>query len=270
MLWPNNLAVLYPYPGTVVGWKVAGAGILLVLICLLAIRAARRKPYFIMGLFWYLGTLVPVIGLVQVGSQAMADRYTYVPLVGMFIIIVWGIVEFAVSWRYKKIAYGTVTIVVLSSLMVTTRLQLSYWKNDITLFSRALAVTSNNYLAHNNLGVILSDKGQGKEAITHYQKALVINPDYASAHNNLGLELFSQGKFSEAISHFVEALRLEPNFMDAHNNLGVALIRMRKTEEAIYHFRQALRIQPENTGVQYNLMRALRSREKSRGTEKIQ
>lgn len=259
VIWPSDLAVLYPYSKTMAGWKVAGAGILLVFISLLAIKAFRRQPYFAVGWFWYLGTLVPVIGLVQVGSQAMADRYTYVPLIGIFILIVWGTCELASNWPQGKIAFALLATTVISSLVVTTRLQLSYWANNVTLFRHAVAVTANNYLAHNNLGVVLSDKGQRGEAIAHYKEALAINPDYPSAHNNLGFELFVQGELDRAIFHFSEALRLNPDFMDAHNNLGVALIKMKKPEEAIYHFRQALRIEPDNVGVEYNLRKALRS-----------
>ena len=259
MIWPSDLAVLYPYSKALAAWKVAGAVIFLVFISMLAIKALRQQPYFTVGWFWYLGTSVPVIGLVQVGSQAMADRYTYVPLIGIFILIVWGTCELASNWPQRKIAFALIATTVVSSLLVTTRLQLSYWANNVTLFRHAVAVTANNYLAHNNLGVALSDKGKRGEAIAHYKEALAINPDYPDAHNNLGFELLTQGELDKAIFHFSQALLLKPDFMDAHNNLGVALIKMKKPEEAIYHLRQALRIEPDNVGVQYNLRKALQS-----------
>jgi tetratricopeptide (TPR) repeat protein len=267
MFWPSNLAVLYPYSKTLAGWKVAGAGLLLVCIWVLAIKFVRRQPYVTMGWLWYVGTLLPVIGVVQVGSQAMADRYTYVPLVGLFIIVVWAFSELAANWRYRTAAFVTVATIVLLSLIVKTRSQLLHWVDNVTLFRHALAVTANNYLAHNNLGVVLSDKGHRLEAVAHYKAALAINPDYASAHNNLGFELFARGEFDRAIFHFSEALRLNPGSMDAHNNLGVVLMKMKKTDEAIYHFREALKIEPNAVGVKYNLIRALRSRGEPKGNE---
>ena len=243
MIWPNKLAVLYPHPGMVPVWQAAGACLLLVSISILIIRTGRKRPYFAVGWLWYIGTLVPVIGLIQVGLQAMADRYTYVPLVGLFIIVAWGRAELAEKWRYKKIEFAII-VAILSTFMTITWLQVRYWNNSTTLFEHALDATSNNYVAHNNLGFALAEQGKAAEAIRHYSEALRINRDFEIAHLNLGVTFVTQGKLDEAIDHYYEALRIKPLYADANNNLGAALILKGKIEEAIVFLREALRIKP--------------------------
>ena len=185
-IWPFHLAVFYPHPGMLAGWKIAGACLLLLSISFMAIRALRLYPYFTVGWLWYLGTLVPVIGLVQIGSQAMADRYTYVPLIGIFIIIAWGIFDLAAGWRYRKEGVAVVSASLLLILMVMTWFQLQHWSNSITLFKHAINVTENNLTAHYNLGLALVKNARMDEAIDHFTRALQINPDNANSHKNLG------------------------------------------------------------------------------------
>ena len=193
MIWPFHLAIFYPYPGMPPVWQIAGACLLLVFISCIAIRTVRRYPYFAVGWLWYLGTLVPVIGLVQVGLQSMADRYTYIPLTGIFIIIAWGIPDLIAKWRYKKIGLFITTTTLISILMICTWSQVGCWRNSITLFSHAINVTENNSVAHNNLGSAFADQGKASETIKHYAEALRIDPMYADAHYNLG-NAFTQGQ----------------------------------------------------------------------------
>jgi tetratricopeptide (TPR) repeat protein len=224
MIWPNKLAVFYPYQADrLLFLEVAAAVLMLLGISILVIMLASRHRYLLVGWFWYLGTLVPVIGLVQVGSQAMADRYTYIPLTGLFIIIAWGFNDILAGWRYRKIILGTAALMALLALSICTYFQLRHWRNSITLFSHAISVTSENILAQLNFGEALASKGKPEEAMNHYRQALRIKPDFALAHNNLGDLLLSKGKFSEAISHFRQALQAKPDFPEALNNLAWAL-----------------------------------------------
>lgn len=257
MIWPYHLAVLYPHPGNLPMSQIAVACLLLISISFLAIMAVRQRPYFAVGWLWYIGTLVPVIGLVQVGIQSFADRYTYVPLIGIFIIIAWGFPDIVSKWRHKEIGITIIVGALLSIFMVTTWLQVRYWNNNMTLFEHALDVTANNYLAHNNLGNALKEQGDRAEAIRHYSEALRIKPNYAKVHNNLGNALVAQGKLKEAIKHYSEAVSLDHDFAEAYNNLGAALFRTGKIEEAIAHFQEALRTKPNDPNTSNNLKMAL-------------
>jgi tetratricopeptide (TPR) repeat protein len=253
MMWPYQLAIFYPYPKAVSIWKVIIASVFLSCLTVVLIRVAKRFPYLTVGWLWYLGTLVPVIGLVQVGSQAMADRFTYVPLIGLFIMIAWGVPELLKGWRYRRIAYVISTSVVLSAFMTCTWLQGRHWQNSITLFTHTLKVTADNWLAHNNLGVALYGQGRPEEAIKHYSEALRIRPDYADAHYNLGIALAKQARLEDAIMHYSEALRIKPDHASAHNSLGHALFRKGEFEEAIGHYSEALRINPDHAGAHHNM-----------------
>ncbi|MGB9500166.1 MAG: tetratricopeptide repeat protein [Dissulfuribacterales bacterium] len=257
MVYPVNLAFLYPYPEIISGWKVAGSGLLLGVISFLAIKNTKQRPYFITGWLWYLGTLVPVIGLVQVGMQSMADRYTYIPLIGLFVIVAWGVPELAAKWRYGKIWTGTSAIIILSIFMAVTFKQTGYWKNSITLFEHAIKTTSANYIAHYNLGNVLAKKGRIDEAIPHYLQALQIKPEFADAHNNLANALNMQGKVDDAIYHFSEALRIKSDYEGVHYNLGVALDRQGRTDDAIFHYLQAIKTNPDYVNAHYKLGVAL-------------
>ncbi len=257
MILPYNLAVLYPHPKDFSMWQVAGACLLLAFISFMAVKTFKRRPYFLVGWLWYLGTLVLVIGLVQVGAQSMADRYTYIPLTGIFIIIAWGVSDLIAGWRYKKEGLAAVSGIIISTLMVITWFQLRHWTNGITLFSHAINVTENNSIAHNNLGNALKNQGKISEAIKHYTEALRIKPRRAKVHSNLGNALADQGKTSEAIRHYYEALRIKPNYVLAHNNLGNVFASQSKLSEAIKHYIEALRIKPDFAKAHNNLGNAL-------------
>jgi Flp pilus assembly protein TadD len=257
MIWPHNLAVYYPYSGSVPGWQVAGAGLALICLTILFMWTARERPYLVVGWLWYLGTLVPVIGLVQVGSQAMADRYTYLPLVGLFIALAWGVPSLFARWHHRQSILAISATILLVSFTVCTWLQLRHWQNSITLFQHTLQVTTNNHFAHNNLGVALAHNGRLNEAISHYSKALRLKPEAFEVHNNLANALAAQGSMDEAIKHYFEALRLEPDYDKAHNNLGNALVGKGKVEEAINHYAEAIRLNPDYAGAHYNLANAL-------------
>ncbi|MGB2930536.1 MAG: tetratricopeptide repeat protein [Desulfobacterales bacterium] len=189
MIWPHNLAVLYPYRESMSLWKVAGAGLLLVLVLVFVFRMLRTKPYLAVGWLWYIGTLVPVIGIVQVGVQAMADRYTYVPLIGIFIIIAWGVPDLIPKGRFRRIGLAAITMAILVICMITTRMQVRYWSNSTTLFEHALDVTDGNSVAHLNLGEALAEQGKINAAMKHYQEALRIKPSLFAPHLNLGVAL---------------------------------------------------------------------------------
>jgi len=253
IIWPHHLAVIYPHPGTLPIWQAAAAGLLLVCISVFVIRAAQRSPYLLVGWLWYIGTLVPVIGLVQVGSQAMADRYTYVPLIGLFIVVAWGVADLVARWPYRRLVLATSAGLVLSVFTVCTWLQVSHWRHSIALFKHTLDVTANNHFAHNNLANALAEQGKLEEAVSHCRKALQIKPKMATVHNNMGMILYRQGKFDEAIAHYSEALQIKPDYADAHNNLGAALHRQGKFDEAIAHFSEALWIMPDYADAHNNV-----------------
>ena len=257
MIWPHNLAVFYPYPEAIPLWQAAGAGLLLAIVTALVFRASGSKPYLAVGWLWYVGTLVPVIGLVQIGLQSMADRYTYMPLIGIFIIIAWGVPDLVPKWRYRKAGLAAITGATLSILMAVTWVQTGYWTNSIKLFEHALEVTANNYVAHHKLGEAMATQGKTAEAIRHYSEALRIKPDFVGTHLNIGVALVAKGKVNEAIDHFSEALRIKPDYADAHNNLGIALEEQGRTAEAVLHYIEALRLKPDYAEAHNNLGIAL-------------
>ncbi len=264
MLWPVKLSVFYPYGGVALfSWQAVSAVLVLMVTTYLTIRAARHFPYLIVGWLWYLGTLIPVIGLVQVGLQSMADRYTYVPLIGVFIMIAWGVPELLNSWRYRRFALASAAVGILFALMVITYVQIGYWRNNIILYEHAIKVTSENAWAQNNLGYALSLQGKTREAIAHFQKAISIN-NPADAHYNLGIMLASQGKLDEAIYQFRESIRISPGYAKAYNNLGNALLYQGRLDEAIASYREALRLNPDYTLAQENLKNALATQKKFR------
>ena len=252
-IWPHNLAIFYPHPGnTLPLWQIMGAGLLIIAACFLAIRSAKKYPYITFGLFWYLGTLVPVIGLVQVGDQAMADRYTYIPLIGFFIMIVWSVNDLFKKWRFRKLFFGISSVILLVVLSWKTFYQLTYWKNGITLFEHAISVTDNNYLAQNNLGTAYAPIDLDK-AIFHYKAALKIKPRLAVAFYNLGNVYIRKGRIDEAIHHYLKALQIKPDYLDALNNLGMAYLNRDDYDKAALYFETALKINPQKANVRNNL-----------------
>jgi tetratricopeptide (TPR) repeat protein len=218
-IWPYPLAHFYPYPDTVSFLKVGGACLLLAGISAVAILNTCRRPYLLVGWLWYLGTLVPVIGLVQVGHQALADRYTYVPLIGLFIIIAMGIPDILSGWRRWRTLLAVSGGLILIILMIATRLQLQHWRNGIEAYQHTLAVTSRNYIVHNNLGIALFKRGKIPDALIHFKESVQINPRYAAGYNNIGVALAREGKIREAIPNFCEAMRLNPAYGEARVNL---------------------------------------------------
>jgi hypothetical protein len=254
MLRPHHLAVIYPLPRTLTLIQAGISGLILFGISFVVYRQVRNKPFLITGWLWYLGTLVPVIGFVQVGRQAMADRYTYVPLIGLFIMISWGIPALTGSLRYRRIIVTAVALLALVASSVSTWVQLRYWKNDITLFTHAVQAVENNYVAHMNLGLALFQRGETEEAIKHYFDALSIRPNTDDLCYYLGLAFGVEGNLNESIIFFKRAVAINPKFAVAHYNLGVALARQGRLDEGIRHFTRALQIEP-------NLMEAQKAME---------
>jgi len=251
IFWPVNLAIFYPYRQFLPLWQVFGAASILLGISISVIYAIKKAPFLFVGWFWYLGTLVPVIGLMQVGKQSIADRYTYFPSIGIAIMLVWSVVYLLPKVRLRKIIIVAAAIILVALTFLTWQ-QCGYWKNSVSLFSQTLQVTKDNYLAHNNLGRALSAEGENDEAIGHYREAIAINPSYVDPHYNLADTFVKQNKLDQAIEHLREAVRITPSFA-ALNNLGVNLERQLKHEEAIYYYRKALLIEPKNPGIHFNL-----------------
>lgn len=250
MFWPTGLAVFYPYPASFALWQAALAATVLAGISVLALRARRRAPYLAMGWFWYLGTLLPVIGLVQVGAQARADRYTYVPEIGLAIALVWGMADWLRRWPRARVALAAA--VSLACLPVT-RAQVAHWRNSETLFRHALAVTSANDVAEHNLGNYLMDvPGRLPEAIAHLEASLRLYPQSAKAHTDLGAALARvPGRLPEALAEYQAALRLAPDSPIAHNSLGSTLAQMGRLPEAVAEYREASRLAPDS-GIPHN------------------
>jgi tetratricopeptide (TPR) repeat protein len=281
MLWPMDLAVLYPHPGpsvSIVGGLAAGT--VLVIITGLVLGPGRRWPYLPVGWFWYLGTLVPVIGLVQVGGQAMADRYTYVPLIGIFLLLTWGVADLAIAWRVPSHYLTATTAVVLSACAVLTWNQLGYWKGDGNLWEHALAVTQKNAVAHNKLGMHyhrqgrvahaekelaravaidpshlvfrcnhaarLQELGRLEEALAEYQQAAALNPNLAWVHTNIGNLQRSLDRLEAASAEYSRAIALDPRDSLAHYNLGIALVELGRPEDAVAEYRRASCLSPES------------------------
>ena len=292
LFWPTDLAVLYPHPGHWPLEKVLLAGGLILGISALLFVRRRRYPFLLMGWLWFCGTLVPVIGLVQVGDQAMADRYTYLPSLGVLILVIWGAYRLTRRWRYRVMALSVAGSAALVLCLALTRQQLGHWQDSETLFRHALEVTGNNDIAHLNLGNALEKKGRIGEAISQFQEALRLSPHFADAHYNLGEALDKQGQMDEAIGQYQEALRLKPRFrrrpqqlgllapqkrtggrvrsptpakrldlqpscVDAYNNLGRGLLQKGQIDEALAAFQAALELRPRNAAAHNNLGKAL-------------
>jgi tetratricopeptide (TPR) repeat protein len=290
-IWPVHLAAIYPYPsGPRIPWLASAAALILVVVTMAAIRLRRRAPYVTTGWLWYLVTLTPVIGLIQVGSQPWADRYTYLPSIGLFVAVVWASGEI-VKDRRATLAAGAIAIAAIAALAVTARAQVLVWRDSVTLWTHAAAVTRDNARAHTNLGHALALSGRLDAALAEYETALRVRPDLAEAHNYLGLALFDRRDATGAISHYreavrlrpaftlahnnlcmalgatgdldgaiaacTEAVRLDPRFAAAHGNLGVALARAGRLDDALREFRVVLDLQPESATAHLNLAAAL-------------
>ena len=257
LFWPKDLSVFYPHPGYWPMGEVLLAGVLLLGMTVLCIMVRRRYPFMLMGWLWYVGTLVPVIGLVQVGDQAMADRFTYIPSLGVLVMVVWGVCELGRQWRYRVMIWSVMGCGAIMLCLGMTRQQLGYWKDDEALFRHALEVTKNNFLAHNNLGAILLKNNLLDEAMDQFQEAIRLEPDYDDARNNLGTVFLREGQFDEAINQYQKVIRLEPDYAAAHNNLGVAFGQKGQLDKAISQFQEAIRLNADFAEAFYNLGTAL-------------
>jgi len=254
MFCPTGLAVPYLLPkGPPPVWEVVSAVTVILAISTAAFAARRKCPYLLFGWFWYLGTLAPVIGLVQVGDQAMADRYTYLTQIGLYTTIASGATHLAGCWPDLRWLFAAVSALIVAGLMVCAWQQTQRWRDSTTLFTHTLDCTSQNYIAHNNLGLALARRGEVDEAIVQYRKALEFEPDYVVAHINLGTALASHGRFDEAIAHCRRALEIQPDYVEAHNNLGNALAGCGRVDEAIGHYRKVLEVKPDDAVTHYNL-----------------
>jgi tetratricopeptide (TPR) repeat protein len=257
LFWPKDLSVLYPHPGHWPAWEVIAAAVMLAGVFAVVMAGAGKRPWLAVGWLWFWGMLVPVIGLVQVGVQSMADRYTYVPLIGLLIMLAWGIDELVPvrPWRGGALALGAA--VGLAACALLTERQIGYWRDSEALFRHAVQVTRDNYLAYNNLGFYLSGQGRTAEAMENYRLSLKINPAYEDALNNLGYALAGQKKYAEAIPLYEAALRIRPNHAEVHNNLGNALSETGKIDEAIKHYLIVLGEKPDHADAHNNLGIAL-------------
>jgi len=252
MIWPHDLAVLYPHPVLLPPWQVFGSAILLIAVTITAIWHARRNPHMAVGWLWYAGTLVPVIGIVQVGLQARADRYTYLPQIGLFIMAAWGVSDLSKNWRHRKEVLFAASSVILLCLCIVTRTQVRYWQNSITLFGHALQVTENNYTAYYNRGTALAKRGDYQQAIGDYDKVIEINPTYKEAYNNRGNAYASLGNYRQAIENYDKALEINPKHITAYNNRGNAYLLLGNNRQAIGNYDKALKIDPNYAEAYYN------------------
>jgi tetratricopeptide (TPR) repeat protein len=257
MVCPFPLAVLYPHPRMFSLWKLTASIFVFLSICYLTIRKIRRRPWLAVGWFWYLGTLVPVIGLVQVGVQGYADRFTYIPLIGLFIMIAWQVPEMAQPWKHKTIAISVGAAGILSVLWILTSFQIRHWKNSITLFEHALQSTSENFVAHNNLGFSLAEKGNYNEAIVHYHEAIGIFPGFVYPYINLGSISYKQGNFQEAILQYQNTIACNPNSAQCYYSLGNCYFELKQIDNAIIHYAKAIKIRPDYVEAMTNLGIAL-------------
>jgi tetratricopeptide (TPR) repeat protein len=257
MFWPSGLAVLYPFAAGGVGVSRVVLSLVVLAGISTGVFVLRRRPYFLTGWLWYLIMLVPVIGIVRVGFQAQADRYTYLPQIGLYLLLTWAAADLCAGWRHRRVVLGGCSTILLVALIFCARTQASYWRNSELLWTHTLACTADNFIGHNNLGNVLLQKGKVDEAIAHYQRALEIKPDYAEAHNNLGNALLQKGSVDEAIAHYQRALQIKPDYAEAHYNLGEALLKKGSVDEAIAHYQKALQIKPDYAEACYNLGNAL-------------
>ena len=260
-VYPAHLSVLYPYAQD----QLPVVTVLLALIFLGAVSAAfllwrQRFPFLLVGWLWFLGMLIPMIGLIQVGSQARADRYTYLPAIGLYILATWGAVALFTKWRYGSRLLATVSIVFVAALAVRSYFENSYWQNSETLWRHAVAATSNNYIAHNNLANVFLHKGQTDEAIAEAMNALAAGPNLAEAEGTLGNSYVQKGDIMNAVAHYERALELRPNYAEVQSNLGSVLLDKGDVDEAILHYEKALAVEPDYAGLHNNLGNALLGR----------
>jgi Flp pilus assembly protein TadD len=266
MVWPRNLAAYYPHAADAVPlWQPLGAAALILIVSIVSFRTRRRYPYFLVGWLCYLGMLLPVIGLIQVGMQSMADRYMYLPLIGLGIVVAWGTPDLYDRWigrrmgseRKRNIAMGSAAVAVTMLLIIPTRAQIDTWSSGSALFQRAVAI-SDDYWSRFNLAASLAEEGNVDEAIRQYHASIELQPSYANAHYNLGTLLGRSGRAEEAIREYEEAIRLDPDHLQALNNLGTVLALRGETDRAMGYFQRAVRLRPDSIEFRFNIATLLR------------
>ncbi|MFI5178263.1 MAG: tetratricopeptide repeat protein [Vicinamibacterales bacterium] len=260
-VWPSRLAVFYPLPIATSGWLALASATVLATITTAAVGLRRTAPWFLAGWLWYVVMLLPVIGLIQIGGQSMADRYTYLPLVGVFIAVAWGL-QAVWSRRLpgREPLLAGAAVLAIGGYGVVAHGQLQSWRDSLSLWTHALEVTTDNYRAEDAVGALLVDQGRFADAIPHLTEAVRIEPAFAEAHNNLGTALTRSGRLDEGTSAYRDALRLKPDLALARNNLGLALARGGHVDDAIAEMRQATRLEPSNADFHYNLAVLLEAR----------
>jgi tetratricopeptide (TPR) repeat protein len=256
MIWPVDLAIFYPYPAHWHVFPLLVSGLILLSISLVVLKWNRAYPYLAIGWLWFLGTMVPVIGIVQVGIHASADRYTYIPLIGLFVAIVWMGHDFSRVIINGRCVFPLSAMIIILIFSYLSWKQVHTWRNAELLFRHALYVTNNNFVAHNSLGAALARKGKRSEALHHYKEAIHIRPDYPLALFNIGTSLAAQQEYARSVPYYIKTLRLNPTFVEAYNNLGISLVHEGKFREAISYFREALRLRPDYNAAQRNLLQA--------------
>jgi len=256
--WPSDLAVFYPHPDqSLPAWRIGLAVIVLLAISAAVLWRAKLLKYAPVAWLWYLGVLVPVIGLVQVGLQARADRYAYIPLIGIFVLVVWSAAQAAARRQSAGRWLAAAAVAALIGFAIQTNVQLGYWRDSVMLFDHAVQATDANYIAYNNLGEALAEQGRLDEAAADFAKSIEANPLYSQAHHNLGMALVQRGKLDEAIEYFKRAIEINPDFYDAYNKLGAALASQGHGDEALAYFARALEINPAYASAYANLGSAL-------------
>jgi len=260
MIWPARLAFFYTHPGDSISvLYVVLSAVLLLVVTIFVLRFARNHRYLFTGWFWYLCTLLPVIGLVQVGSHGMADRYSYITLTGLFIIIAWGLPDLLRNRPHRKVVLWASSLVVLSTLATLAYLQTRYWKDSMALYQHALNVTNDNYIIHSFMADALIEDGHIEEAIRHNSQALQINPDCVNALNGMGVAFYKMGRIDEAIGYYKRALEIDRRNVEVYSNFGMALAAEGKFDEAVSLYNKALQINPDSINIRLNLGVALTS-----------
>jgi protein O-mannosyl-transferase len=258
-VWPADLAVLYPHPAVIPPWHWAAAVVLLVAMTTLAVWTWRARPFLSVGWFWFVGTLIPVIGLVQVGTQRIADRYLYLPSIGLFVLATWGVVELAARVRVPRAGLVPAALAIVATFSLLTHRQVQHWRSSVALWEHTLRVTENNSRAHAHLGHALTAEARHEEAIAQFQRALALRPDYPEALNYLGAALARRGEADAAVPMFRRAVELAPALPHARTNLATALAQSGRLREAIVEYREVLRVAPNDLQARVNLGRALMS-----------
>jgi tetratricopeptide (TPR) repeat protein len=256
--YPANLAVFYPFPASgIPPWEILLSLVLLAFVTVGGFVLRRSKPYLVVGWLWYLGMLTPTIGLIQAGEQARADHFTYLPHIGLLLLIAWAMGDLCASPHRRRPVLGAGALMAVAALMACAHVQASHWKNSVSLLSHTLACTSGNNAAHNNLGTALLQMGRVDEAAIHFQKILEVQPQNAEARNNLGNVLFQKGRVDEAVADYQKALEINPKFALARYNLGVAFLQSGRVHDAVGDFQKAVKIAPDFAKAHYNLGIAL-------------